>query len=163
MGEGGTEGGGEDTTEGVEEAALLVLVLIFLARFVLAFSSSSEEGYEPESCLTCLCSVFAVLRSCLASCAKAPYDGARLKPEVGGKSLGGGGGPEHDESERLTRWRRGSERGMPPLLLLNKEPEEMVEAERCKRRGAEEDRDEMLFRVEELGVEGLMRGGTSAG
>lgn len=50
---------------------------------------------------------------------------------------------------------------MPPLLLLNKEPEEMVE-ERCKRRGAEEDRDEMLFRVEELGVEGLMRGGTSA-
>jgi len=75
---------------------------------------------------------------------------------------GGAGGPEYSESERLTRWRRGS-RGIPPLLLLNKEPEEMVEAERCKRRGAEEDRDEMLLRVDELGVEGLMRGGTSAG
>jgi len=68
MGEGGAEGGGEDTTEGVP----LVLVLIFLARLVLAFSSSSEEGYEPESCLTCLRSVIGALRSCLASCAKAP-------------------------------------------------------------------------------------------
>lgn len=47
------------------------------------------------------------------------------------------------------------------LLLLNKEPEEMVEAEQCKRRGPEEDRDEMLLSVDELGVEGLMRGGTS--
>lgn len=71
-GEGGAGGGGEDTTEGVAEAAPLVLVLIFLARLVLAFSSSSEEGYEPESCLTCLRSVFGALRSCLASCAKAP-------------------------------------------------------------------------------------------
>jgi hypothetical protein len=82
MGEGGAEGGGEGTTEGVEGAASLVLVLIFLARLVLAFSSSSEEGYEPESCLTCLCSVIAVVRSFFASCARAPYDGARLKPEV---------------------------------------------------------------------------------
>jgi hypothetical protein len=49
---------------------------------------------------------------------------------------------------------------MPALLLLNNEPEEMVEAERCKRRGAEEAREEMLLRVDELGVE---RGGTSSG
>lgn len=83
IGEGGAEGGGEATTEGVEGAAPLVLVLIFFARLVLAFSSSSEEGYEPESCLTCLCSAVAALRSCFASCAKAPYDGARLKPEEG--------------------------------------------------------------------------------
>ena len=83
---------------------------------------------------------------------------------MGRWSLGGGaGGPEYSESERLTRWRRGSERGMPPLLLLNKEPEEMVDEERCKTRGAEEDREEILFRVDELGVEGLMRAGTSAG
>jgi len=66
IGEGGAEDGGEDMAEEVEA---LVLVFIFLARLVLAFSSSSEEGYEPESCLTCLRSDF---RSCFASCAKAP-------------------------------------------------------------------------------------------
>jgi len=49
------------------------------------------------------------------------------------------------------------------LLLLNNEPEEIVEAERCKSRGSEEDREEILLRVVELGVDGLMRDGTSAG
>jgi hypothetical protein len=78
MGEEGAEDGGEDTTEGVagegvKRAVPSVLVLSFLARLVLAFSSSSEEGYDPESCLTCLCfPVVAALRSCFASCAKAP-------------------------------------------------------------------------------------------
>ena len=52
---------------------------------------------------------------------------------------------------------------MPALLVLNNEPEEVEDAERCKSRGAEEDREEILLRVDELGVEGLMRSGTSAG
>lgn len=69
------------------------------------------------------------------------------------------------ESERLTRWIRGSARGpswidMPSLLLLNMDEVEKVEAERRRIRGWAEVRDD---RVEELGVEGLMRDGTSVG
>jgi hypothetical protein len=50
------------------------------------------------------------------------------------------------------------------LLLLNidREPEDKVEAERCKAWGREE-KDEKLFTVVELGVDGLMRDGTSVG
>ena len=80
-------------------------------------------------------------------------------------SFGGGtGGAEQKESDRLTRWTRGSGRDIPLLLLLNieREPEDRVEAERWKARGWEA-KDEKLFRVVELGVDGLVRDGTSVG
>lgn len=53
---------------------------------------------------------------------------------------------------------------MSLLLLLNmeREPEDKVEAERRKERGWEE-KDDKLFNVVELGVDGLMRDGTSVG
>ena len=59
--------------------------------------------------------------------------------ELGGSlSFGGGvGAAEQKESDRFTRWTRGSGMDMPLLLSLNmdREPEDMVEAERCKARG----------------------------
>lgn len=45
---------------------------------------------------------------------------------------------------------------------MDREPEDKVEAERCKTRGWEE-KDEKLLSVVELGVDGLMRDGTSLG
>jgi len=82
----------------------------------------------------------------------------------GGLSFGGGTGATEKESDRLTRWTRGSGIDMSLLLLLNmdREPEDKVEAERRKERGWEE-KDEKLFSVVELGVDGLMRDGTSVG
>ena len=80
----------------------------------------------------------------------------------GGLSFGGGTGATENESDRLTRWTRGSGIDMSLLLLLNmdREPEDKVEAERRKEQGWEE-KDEKLFSVVELGVDGLMRDGTS--
>ena len=80
----------------------------------------------------------------------------------GGLSFGGGAGATEKESDRLTRWTRGSGIDMSLLLLLNmdREPEDKVEAERRKERGWEE-KDEKLFSVVELGVDGLMSDGTS--
>lgn len=83
----------------------------------------------------------------------------------GSLSFGGGAGAtEQNESDRLTRWTRGSGIDMPLLLLLNmeREPEDKVEAVRRKARGWEE-KEEKLFNVVELGVDGLMRDGTSVG
>ena len=85
--------------------------------------------------------------------------------ELDGKlSFGGGTGAAERESDRLTRWTRGSGIDMSLLLLLNmdREPDDKVEAERRKERGWEE-KDEKLFSVVELGVDGLMRDGTSVG
>jgi hypothetical protein len=77
---------------------------------------------------------------------------------------GGAGATEQNESDRFTRCTRGSGIDMPLLLLLNmdRELEDKVEAGRCKGRGWEE-KDEKLFKVVELGVDGLMRDGTSVG
>ena len=82
----------------------------------------------------------------------------------GGLSFGGGTGATAKESDCLTRWTRGSGIDMSLLLLLNmeREPEDKVEAERRKERGWEE-KDEKLFNVVELGVDGFMRDGTSVG
>jgi hypothetical protein len=79
-------------------------------------------------------------------------------------SFGGGTGATAKESNCLTRWTRGSGIDMSLLLLLNmeREPEDKVEAERRKERGWEE-KDERLFNVVELGVDGLMSDGTSVG
>ena len=50
----------------------------------------------------------------------------------GGLSFGGGTGATEKESDRLTRWSRGSGIDKSLLLLLNmdREPEDKVEAER---------------------------------
>ena len=82
----------------------------------------------------------------------------------GGLTFGRGTGATAKESDCLTRWTRGSGIDMSLLLLLNmeREPEDKVEAERRKERGWEE-KDEKLFKVVELGVDGLMREGTSVG
>lgn len=71
-GDGGTDDGG-DLTEGLAgtaATAALVFVFGFFARVVRAFSSSSEEGYEPESFLAWTRA--AATASCLASWASAP-------------------------------------------------------------------------------------------
>ena len=82
----------------------------------------------------------------------------------GGLSFGGRIGATAKESDCLTRWTRGSGIDMSLLLLLNmkREPEDKIEAEQCKERGWEE-KDEKLFNVVELGVDGFMRDGTSVG
>lgn len=83
--------------------------------------------------------------------------------EVGSVSLGGGaGGGPQKESERRTRCTRGSASEMPLLLLLSMEmeAEERDEVVRRRARGWDES-EERLVRVEELGVDGLMREGRS--
>lgn len=88
-----------------------------------------------------------------------------MKPALGGTgvSLGGGtGGPEQNESERLTLCIRGSGRGIPLLLVLNNDSEDKVDTERRKTRGVDEERVEKLSRVVELGVDDwFIRAGTS--
>lgn len=69
---------------------------------------------------------------------------------------------EQNESERLTRCMRGSVKGMPLLLALRSDPEDTLEADRLSM-GTPEERDERLLRVVELGVDGLIRAGTSVG
>ncbi|KAF8954020.1 hypothetical protein BDZ97DRAFT_1869227 [Flammula alnicola] len=86
IGDEGAEDGGTDATDGLlggtTTAEAPVFVRIFFARLVLAFSSSSDDGYDPDTRLACFCSAPLTAASCLASCARAPYDGARLSPAV---------------------------------------------------------------------------------
>jgi len=78
-------------------------------------------------------------------------------------SLGGGAGASpQKESERRTRCTRGSASEMPMLLLLSMEMEAEERVEEVRRRASGWDEsDERLVRVEELGVDGLMREGRS--
>ena len=107
-----TSDGGGDGAEGVEGAIPEpegFRVRTFFALFVLAFSSSSDEGYEPEILRVCVRPIAAVdgvadaggvipaelgglsanfdadaaTLSALTSCANAPYEGARFIPAIG--------------------------------------------------------------------------------
>ena len=111
-GDEGTSDGGGEGAEGVEGTIPEpegLRVRTFFALFVLAFSSSSDEGYEPEILRVCVRPIAAVdgvadaggvmpaelgglsanfdaeaaTLSALTSCANAPYEGARFIPAIG--------------------------------------------------------------------------------
>lgn len=159
---------GADDIGGVVALELAILVRGFLAWRVRIFSSSSDDGYEPEFWRTCgRCSTNAsAVFSRLTSCAKAPKEGARLHPIEGAEaSLGGGtGAGTQNVSERRTRCTRGSGSGFPLLLLLSMEMDVDEREDRVRRmtRGCD-DKDDSVLRVDELGVDGLIREGTSEG
>lgn len=130
----------------------------FLACTPRIFSSSSDEGQWPEFFRMWPVSAGVCARySRLVSWARAPKDGARLAPAflVPGKSFGGGTGA--NSSSCIKRCTRGFGR-IPSLLLLkiDNEDEETDEIVRRRARGCEE-KDETVFKVDELGVEGLVK------
>lgn len=131
----------------------LVLVLCFLARSTLTFSSSSEEAHDVIESRLSWVTGFLASFSCLAPWAKAPYDGARFEPSLGDLlSLGGGGGG----ISALIRCIRGSASGA--LLPLVIDIDDVVETDDTDRRmwreRAKVEYEAREVSVDELGVVG---------